>query len=169
MHVILKTGEKPASAMEILTVQDLPSTHFCPGINRRDGGFEAFWVRPDGTPLIVVVRAPSHEERREINAAAGDNDDEFILQTCARCIVFDPPIEVAEAVKILRGKHPLALQQIADTAWNLASLPASMVEREVRKLAGLPPAGTPPPPQRADTGAVAAADSQAVRSSDPHA
>jgi hypothetical protein len=133
----LASGASYGTAAEIMVCNDLPRMPITPGITRVDGGFEAFWRHADGTPMTLLVRAPSHEERREINAAAGDSDDDFVLETAARCIVFDPPLAVEQAKDLLRGKNPLALEQISDTAWQLAGLPAGMVEREVRRLAGL--------------------------------
>jgi hypothetical protein len=133
----LAPGASYGTAAEIMVCNDLPRMPITPGITLKEGGFEPYWTKSDGKPMTVLVRAPSHEERREINAAAGDSDDDFTLETASRCIVFDPPLSVEQAKDLLRGKNPLALEQISATAWQLAGLPAGMVEREVRRLAGI--------------------------------
>jgi hypothetical protein len=133
----LAPGASYGTAAEIMVCNDLPRMPITPGITRTDGGFEPYWTHADGKPMTLLVRAPSHDERREINAAAGDSDDDFTLETASRCIVFDPPLPVEQAKDLLRGKNPLALEQISATAWQLAGLPAGMVEREVRRLAGI--------------------------------
>jgi hypothetical protein len=133
----LAPGASYGTAAEILTTSDLPRMPITPGIKRVDGGFEPFWTRADGSAVTLLVRAPSHTERREINAAAGDSDDDFILETCARCIIIEPQLTPEQLKDILKDKLPAALEQISSTAWDLAHLPAGMVERTVRELAGL--------------------------------
>ena len=153
----LPAGASYGTAAEIMVCADLPRMPVTPGITRVDGGFEPFWTHADGRPMTLLVRAPSHEERRAINTAAGDSDDDFTLETASRCLVFDPPLPVEQAKELLRGKNPIALEQISATAWQLASLPSGLVEREVRRLAGLPATKPAAKKRRAVGRAVAAA------------
>lgn len=133
----LKPGESYATVAEIRDCVDLPSMPVTPSFPRVGGGLEPLWTRPDGTALTILVRAPSFVERREINAAAGDSDDDFIIETCFYCIA-EPKFTREQLKEVLELRHPAALDQISATAWRLADLPAGLVDREVRRLAGLP-------------------------------
>lgn len=133
----LSPGQSYATVAEIRDCQDLPQMPVTPSFARADGGVEPLWTRPDGSALSILVRAPSFAERREINAAAGDSDDIFTVETCFYCIV-EPPFTREQLREVLEKKHPAALDQISETAWQLADLPSRLVEREVRRLAGLP-------------------------------
>src|SRR5687768_13611102 len=86
----LKAGQSYGTVADIRDCPDLPSMPVTPGVARADGVWEPFWRRSDGTPITVLVRAPSFAERREINLAAKDSDDQFVLETCVRCIA-EPP------------------------------------------------------------------------------
>jgi hypothetical protein len=133
----LKDGEQYATVAEIRDCLDLPRMPVTPSFQRADGGIEPLWTRGDGSALSILVRAPSFAERREINAAAGESDDAFTIETCFYCIA-EPAFTREQLREILEKKHPAALDQISETAWQLADLPAALVEREVRRLAGLP-------------------------------
>jgi hypothetical protein len=133
----LKAGESYATVAEIRDSPDLPRMPVTPSFQRADGGIEPLWTRPDGSALTILVRAPSFSERREINSASGDSDDDFTLETCFYCIA-EPAFTREQLKEVLATKHPAALDQISETAWKLADLPAAMVDREVRRLAGLP-------------------------------
>lgn len=132
----LAEGESYGTVADIRDCADLPSMPFTPGFVRKDGGFEPFWTRPDGSPIRILVRAPNHTERRLINEAAGESDDAFVLETCLHCIA-EPKFTREQLAEVLATKHAAALDQISETAWDLAALPAGMVAREVRRLAGL--------------------------------
>jgi hypothetical protein len=133
----LAPGQSYATVADILACQDLPRMPITPGMRRAaDGAWEPLWARPDGTPLTILVRALSFAERREIMTAAGENNDAFALEACLRGIV--EPAFSREQLGILEAKHPAALDQIAETIYALCDLPAGMVEREIRRLAGLP-------------------------------
>lgn len=133
----LKAGESYASVAEIRDCPDLPQMPCTPSIRHTDSTETPLWTRPDGSALSILVRAPSFAERREINAAAGDSDDAFTIETCFYCIA-QPPFTREQLKEVLETKHPAALDQISETAWRLADLPAALVEREVRRLSGLP-------------------------------
>lgn len=140
----LAPGQSYATVADIRDCQDLPKMPVTPGVRRvADGGWEPLWTRPDGSPLTILLRAPSFEERRLINQVAGESDDTFTIETCFYCIA-EPTFSREQLKEILQNKHPLALDQIRDTAWSLAELPAEMVEREIRRLAGLPKEPTQP-------------------------
>lgn len=145
----LKAGESYASVADIRDCEDLPSMPLCPGERMADGSFQPYWTRPDGSPLIVLIRAPSLAERRQIEQACPDDKDSmaFVLETCLHCLK-EPRITREQLKDVLSTKHPQALIQISDTAWQLAELPAIVIEREVRRLARLPaeaPAEAPKP------------------------
>lgn len=139
----LKPGETYASAADIRDCDDLPVVPFCPGERMADGSFAPYWTRPDGTALIVRVRAPSLAERRLIEQAVPDENDSmgWVLETCFYCLV-EPKLTKAQISDVLSTKHPGALIQISDQAWQLAALPASVLTTALRELAGLP--STPP-------------------------
>lgn len=134
----LAAGQSYASVAEIRDCQDLPCMPITPSIRRADGATEPLWTRPDGTPLTILVRALSFEERREVQQVAGDdNDDQAALEACLRGIK-EPQFSREQLAEVLAKKHPAALDAIAETIYALCDLPAGMVEREVRRLAGLP-------------------------------
>ena len=133
----LPAGQSYGTVAEIRDCQDLPRMPVTPSFCRTDGELEPLWTRPDGSALTILVRAPSFAERREINAQAGESDDAFTIETCFYCIE-QPPFTREQLKEVLEKKHPAALDQISETAWQLADLPASLVEREVRRLSGLP-------------------------------
>ena len=139
----LKAGQPYATVAEISVCADLPQLPVTPSIRRTDGTLEPLWTRTDGSALTILVRAPSFAERREINAAAGDSDDAFTIETCFYCIK-EPAFTREQLREVLEKKHPAALDQISETAWQLADLPAALVEREVRRLAGLPAKASKP-------------------------
>lgn len=140
----LQPGEVYATVADIRDCVDLPSMPICPGERMADGSFQPYWTRPDGSPLVVLVRAPSFAERRQIEQAAPDEKDTlaFVLETCLYCLI-EPKLTREQLKDVLSTKHPAALIQISDQAWQLAELPAPLIERELRRLAGL--ADTPPP------------------------
>lgn len=132
----LQAGEQYPELGDIHACKDLPEWPFTPGINRSDGsGIEPYWTFPDGTPMKVLVRAPSFEEQREIEQEAGDDDAKHLIATVWRCLKA-PQITRDEAV-ILNKKNPAALIQIYDLAWSLADYPAPLIAREVRRILGL--------------------------------
>lgn len=149
----LKAGQSYASVAEIRDCQDLPELPVTPAIRRADGSTEPLWTRPDGAPLTILVRALSFEERREVQQAAGDdNDDQAALEACLRGIK-EPQFTREQLAEVLSKKHPAALDQVAETIYALCDLPAGMVEREVRRLAGLPEKAAKPA-RRSRKGAV---------------
>jgi hypothetical protein len=131
----LPPGGSYATVADIRDCTDLPEMPITPAVRRVDGGDEPLWTRPDGTPLTILIRALSFKERREVNQAAKDDNDAFLLETCRRGI--KAPVFSRAQLEILESRHPAALDAIADTIWSLTQLPASMVAREVRRLAGL--------------------------------
>jgi hypothetical protein len=133
----LASGAAYATVADIRDCADLPEMPCTPAILRVDGALEPLWTRPDGTPLTILVRGLSFAERREANQAAGDNDDQFKLEVCLRGIKV-PRFTREQLTAILEAKHPAALDAIFDTIKDLCTLPAGLVEREVRRLAGLP-------------------------------
>lgn len=150
----LRAGDSYATAADIRDCDDLPAMPICPGERMADGSFQPYWTRPDGSGLVVLVRAPSLAERRMIEQAVPDEKDTFgwILETCFYCLK-EPKLSREQITDMLSTKHPGALIQISDTAWQLAELPAAVVNREVRALAGLPaepiaPPVAPPKPAR---------------------
>jgi hypothetical protein len=139
----LPAGQSYGTVAEIRDCQDLPRMPVTPAMSRADGTYEPLWTRPDGSALSILVRAPSFAERREINAAAGDSDDTFTIETCFYCIA-EPAFTREQLREVLEKKHPAALDQICETAWKLADLPAALVEREVRRLSSLPAKASKP-------------------------
>lgn len=133
----LAAGEQYATVADIRDCDDLPELPVTPSFRREDGSTEPIWTRPDGTPLVILLRGLRFDERREINQAAKDSDDQFTLETCLRGIKA-PTFSREQLTNVLQTKHPAALDAIADTIWSLTNLPASLVTREVRRLAGLP-------------------------------
>ena len=115
----LAPGQAYATAADIRDCADLPELPVTPGVRLADGSFAPFWTRPDGTALTILVRAPSFTERREINQAAKDSDDQFALETAARCI--KAPQLSREQISILAAKHPAAIDQISETIFNIRS------------------------------------------------
>jgi hypothetical protein len=100
--------------------------------------------------MVVLVRAPSLAERREIEQKVPDEKDTFgwVLETCFHCLK-EPKLSREQITDMLSTKHPGALVQISDAAWQLAELPAGIVEREIRALAGLVQAEQPAEPAKA--------------------
>lgn len=147
----LHPGEAYASAADIRDQDDLPAMPLCPGERMADGSFQPYWTRPDGSPLVVLVRAPSLAERRQIEQAVSDEKDTmgWILETCFHCLK-EPKLTREQMKDVLSNRHPQALIQISDTAWQLAELPAGVIDREVRRLAGL--AAEPPTRAAAEPG-----------------
>jgi hypothetical protein len=143
----LKPGESYASVADIRDCVDLPEMPMMPGERMADGSFQPYWTRPDGSGLVVLVRAPSLAERRAIEQAVPDEKDSlgFVLETCLHCLK-EPKLSREQLKDVLSTKHPSALIQISDQAWQLAELPASVITREVRRIAGL---ADEPPPRRA--------------------
>jgi hypothetical protein len=143
----LKPGESYGTVADIRDCPDLPEMPITPGARYQDGTFDPYWTRSDGSPIAVLVRAPSLAARREIEQAAADKDDmQFVLETCFHCIV--APTFTREQLKdVLSTKNPAALIQISDTAWQLADFPSTLIDREVRRLTGLAAEPTPPAPK----------------------
>lgn len=138
-----------ATVADIRDQADLPRMPVTPAIRRADGTDEPLWTRPDGSALTIQVRALSFEERRLVNQAAGESNDDLTLWTCFYGIC-DPRFDTIEQCReILGRRHPAAVDAIAATIWSLCDLPAGMVEREVRRLAGLPAQPRAPRPRRA--------------------
>jgi hypothetical protein len=141
----LQPGEVYGTVADIRDCPDLPETVLTPGIKLTDGTYEPYWTRPDGTPISVLIRAPSLAERRLIEQAAPKDDDiAFVLETCLYCIK-EPKFSKEQLKDVLASKHPGALIQISDTAWELAQFPAPLIARTVREFAGLP---SEPPPRK---------------------
>ncbi len=137
----LKAGESYATVADIRDCLDLAEMPAMPGERMADGRFEPYWTRPDGSGLVVLVRAPSLSERRAIEQAVPDPTKYpmgWALETCFHCIK-EPRFSRDQLKDALATKNPSALIQISDTAWQLAELPAGVLEREIRKIAGLPP------------------------------
>lgn len=140
----LQPGESYGTVADIRDCPDLPETALTPGIRLTDGTFEPYWTRPDGSAISVLVRAPSLAERRLIEQAATKDDDiAWVLQTCLHCL--KEPKFSKDQLEVLAAKHPGALIQISDTAWELAQFPAPLIARSVREFAGLP---TEPAPRK---------------------
>jgi predicted transcriptional regulator len=75
-------------------------------------------------------------ERRKINQEAKDDNDQFALLTCLYGI--EQPKFTKEQLEVIESKHPAAVDAIAETIHSLCQFPASMVERELRRLSELP-------------------------------
>jgi hypothetical protein len=146
----LKPGESYGTVADIRDCADLPELPFCPGERMQDGSYQPYWTRPDGSGIVVLLRAPSLAERREIETAAGDDVMAFVLETCLRCI--KEPRFTREQLAILSAKNATPLIQISDKVWSyLAEFPAAVINRMVREIAGLPqeaPAEEKPAPKR---------------------
>lgn len=137
---LLKPGESYGTVADIRDCADLPEMPFAPGERMADGSYQPYWTRPDGSGIVVLLRAPSLAERLEIEAAASDPEKDamtFVLETCLRCI--KEPRFTREQLAILSSKNATPLVQISDKVWNyLAEFPASVINRMVREIAGLP-------------------------------
>lgn len=132
----LAPGARYATVADIRDCLDLPEMPIAPYFVCADGTTEPLWTRPDGSPLTILVRALTFGERREVNQAAKDNDDQFVLETCLRGI--KEPAFSREQLTVLEAKHPAAIDAISSTIWRLCDLPAGLLEREIRRLSGLP-------------------------------
>src|ERR1700748_748487 len=99
----LAPGAQYATVADIRDCLDLPEMPITPWFVCADKTTEPLWTRPDGTPLTILVRALSFGERREVNQAAKDNDDQFVLETCLRGI--KAPTFTREQLTVLEAKH----------------------------------------------------------------
>jgi hypothetical protein len=132
----LKQGEQYVTVAHIRDCDDLPKLPITPSVTRNDGTQEPLWTHTDGTPMKILVRALSFAERRKINQEAKDDNDQFALLTCLYGI--EQPKFTKEQLEVIESKHPAAVDAIAETIHSLCQFPASMVERELRRLSELP-------------------------------
>lgn len=162
----LPLGAAYATVADIRDCAQLPELPVTPGYTRVDtGAWEPIWTRPDGSALTILVRALTFTERREVNQTSGESDDQFALETCLRGI--KEPAFSREQIGVLEAAHPAAIDQIAQTIWSLCDLPAGMVTRRVRELAGLPATPRPKPRGRRVGRGVDPKAEPAVQPSDP--
>jgi len=131
----LKAGEEYATVAHIRDCCDLPKLPVTPSVARTDGTQEPLWTHTDGTPMKILVRALSFAERRKINQDAKEDNDQFALLTCLYGI--EQPKFSKEQLEVIESKHPAAVDAIAETIHSLCQFPASLVERELRRLSGL--------------------------------
>lgn len=149
LHTPLAAGERYPSAIELFAAPDLAEQPMTPGILRADGTIEPYWTFPDGTPMRVLVRAPSLQEQRDIEQAAGEDDILHVIETLI-CCTKEPALSREKAV-MLYDKNPAPLLQMYQAIWDLADYPRALVQRETERILGLR-AATREPASHADPG-----------------